>query len=156
MVYKIFVSYNNKDSVAADLLKIYLGQIKDTEIFLFEDKLLPGQLSDAITYHIGQSDIFIVIYSKNSHTSTYVQQEIGVAKGRGKLIIPILIDKDAKPDAMLAGVTYLPMYDPSQLFNQAQKLYDFIASKVEEKRRNQAILAIGSIMFLACLLSNKE
>src|SRR5437763_1689541 len=113
--YKIFVSYSSKDSNAAQLLKIYLGEIKDTEIFLFEDKFQAGQLSDVITNHIGQSDIFIVIYSKNSHASTYVQQEIGVAKGRGKLIIPILIDKDAKPDAMLSGITYLSMYDPTQL-----------------------------------------
>ena len=156
MAYKIFVSYSSKDSVAADLLKIYLGQIKDIEIFLFKDELLAGQLSNAIAYHIGQSDIFIVIYSKNSHTSTYVQQEIGVAKGMGKLIIPILIDKDAKPDAMLQGVTYLPMYDPSQLFDQAQKLYNFIALNVEEKRRSQAMLAAIGLVGLRYLLRQKN
>src|SRR3989338_5919444 len=101
MGYNVFISYSTKDSEIVRTFYDYFVQIQGTNVFLSETKLIVGLLSEALVTQIKNCDLFIICYSKNSQNSNYVQQEIGVAKGSNRKILPICLDQDAKPDAML-------------------------------------------------------
>ncbi len=155
MVFNIFISYSIKDSETARKLDSYFKQITNTQIFLFESQTLFGQLSVNIIQRIMACDLFIVLYSKNSIQSTYVQQEIGVAKGNNKMIIPILLDVEAKPDALLAGITYLSLYDEQKRNQEMPKLLQYVAENSKKKENLQAVVAVGVIGLLIYALSKE-
>lgn len=155
MTYNIFISYSTKDGEPARRLHSYLAQIQSVSVFLSESSLILGSLSDALVQKIKDSDLFIVLYSKNSQASNYVQQEIGVAKGNQKLIIPILLDQDAKPDAMLQGLSYISLYDEEKRNMQLPRLYAYIGQESQRKATGQALLALGAIWLLGNALSER-
>lgn len=110
-----------------------------------------GQLDEYLITKIKMSDLFIVLYSKNSQHSNYVQQEIGVAKGNNKIIIPILLDAESKPDAMLNGISYLSIYDKERNI-QILKLYKYVGQEVVRKNDSQMFLVLGAILLLGYVL----
>ncbi len=151
MAYNIFISYSTKDSEMARQFQNSFNNIQGVSVFLSDTCLILGQVSADILQKIQTCDIFIVLYSKNSLASNYVQQEIGAAKSQSKLIIPVLLDGEAKPDAMLAGVNYLALYDSSKWSEQFQRLNSFIAKASNTKASNEALgaLILGSMFIYA-------
>ncbi|HCJ66193.1 MAG TPA: hypothetical protein DHV62_02410 [Elusimicrobia bacterium] len=153
MVFNIFISYSTKELETAEQLQSYISQIQGTSVFLSESSLIIGQLSEALISKIKECDLFIVLYSKNSQNSNYVQQEIGVAKGNNKIIIPVLLDEEAKPDAMLQGISYLAIYDEEKRDKQMPRLYNYVAQESQRKANTQALLVLGAIFLLGYVLS---
>ena len=156
MTYNIFVSYSSKDAEIAKKVQKYFGQIQGTSVFLAENELIIGSLSQAIIQFIRQSDLFLVLYSRNSHSSTYVQQEIGVALGNNKIIIPILLDAEAKPDAMIGNVQYLSIYDEQKRNEQLPRLYSYIVQQTQRKAGNTALLGLGALALLYYAAKEEE
>jgi len=154
MTFNIFISYSIKDLETAKQLQKYLAQIQGTSVFLSESSLIIGQLSDAIVTKIKECDLFVVLYSKNSQNSNYVQQEIGVARGNSKIIIPVLLDSEAKPDAMLQGISYLSLYDEEKRGVQMPELYNYIVRESQKKATGQVLLALG-VLYVLYLLSKE-
>ncbi len=152
MAFNVFISYSTKDIGIAHRLQNYLTQIQDTSIFLSESSLIVGQLSDTLVMKIKECDLFIVLYSKNSQNSNYVQQEIGVARGNIKIIIPILLDSEAKPDAMILDTSYLTLYDEEKRNAQMPKLYNYIAQESKKKNNIQTLLALSAIILLGYVI----
>lgn len=153
MAFNVFISYSLKDLETARQLQGYLAQIQGTSAFLSESSLIIGQLSEALITKIKECDLFIVLYSKNSQNSNYVQQEIGVARGNNKIIIPLLLDAEAKPDAMLQGISYLSIYDEEKRTTQIPRLYNYVAQESQKKINSQTLLALGAIVLLGYALS---
>lgn len=153
MAFNIFISYSLKDLEIARQLQNYLSRIQGTSTFLSESSLIIGQLSEALITKIIECDLFIVLYSKNSQNSNYVHEEIGVAKGNNKIIIPILLDAEAKPDAMLQGISYLSIYDEEKRNAQIPRLYNYIVQESQKKNNSQTLLALGFIGLLVYALS---
>ncbi|MEX2193010.1 MAG: toll/interleukin-1 receptor domain-containing protein [Nitrosarchaeum sp.] len=156
MVFNAFISYSVRDSETAKRLQQYLAQIQGTSVFLSESSIIIGQLSEALITKIKECDLFIVLYSKNSQNSNYVQQEIGVAKGNNKIIIPILLDIEVKPDSMLQGISYLSIYDEEKRNTQMPKLYNYVTQESQRKNNTQTLLALGAIALLGYALSEEE
>jgi hypothetical protein len=139
MVFKIFVSYSTKDIEEIRPILNQLTTIKDIEIFFADTTLCPGDhISQTIINYINNCDVFIVFYSESAQNSSYVQHEIGVAKAKDKLIIPILLDA-TKPDGMLAGINYLNFYNQTKRDKELQRLYDFIIRNVQSKNQKSAL-----------------
>lgn len=151
MAYNIFISYSTKDSEIARRFQACFQNIRGVSVFLSETNLIVGQVSAAILQQIRNCDIFIVLYSKNSRDSAYVQQEIGAAKSQSKIIIPVVLDEEARPDAMLAGVNYLSRYDSTKWVSQSQRLYEYIVTNSNQKSSNEAIgaMILGGLFLYA-------
>jgi len=152
--FKIFASYSTKD---IDLIKPVLNnlaQVQGVNVFFADSDLKPGDIiSQRITQSIIGSDIFLVFYSGSAQQSTYVQQEIGVALGQKKIIIPILLDK-TKPSGMLSNVHYLDFSDEQKRLVEFSRLYNFIVNNKQTKDRNTllgllALAGIGIFMLAA-------
>lgn len=82
----------------------------DVKVYLYERDSRPGHLVTTKLHNaIAASHIVLVLLTRHSCASAYVQQEIGFAEGKGKLIIPLVgkgVPKRAL--AMLDGREYVP------------------------------------------------
>ncbi len=136
-IFNIFISYSTLDIEIAKRIESYLSQIQGVSVFLSDSNLIVGTLSNVLIEKIKHCDLFLVLYSKSSHSSNYVQQEIGVAKGDNKVIIPILLDDEARPIAMLQGTSYVSIYDENKAKEQMQRLYSYIVQESQKKANGQ-------------------
>jgi len=143
MTLNIFLSYSNNDTQSASDILQRFKRIPNVDVFLAKENVVAGNLADGITSKIKACDIFIVLYSKNSHNSQYVQNEIGVAKGSDKVILILSLD-DTKPTAMLQGITYYPLYN-SDVANLATK---YIEQKAKEKASFELLIVVGALLGL--------
>lgn len=76
---KIYISYNNKDHNIAQKISDEL-KTADHEILIDVDTLLPGEdITSTLFNALRKSEIMIVIITKNSINSKWVQNEIGAA-----------------------------------------------------------------------------
>ena len=131
MEFNIFISHSTKESSFGSAIANYLKRIPDVIPFLSEENVIEGSLSESLISKIKTCDVFIVLYSVNSHNSQYVQNEVGVARGSNKPILILAMD-NTKPTAMLSGFAYYPLYDPSAE-DSLPKVYEYIKEKVKGK-----------------------
>lgn len=152
MTFTIFASYSTKDLERIKPVLDRISHINGLRTFLAETDLQPGDMIDkTITQHILSSDVFLLFFSESAKHSNYVQQEIGVALGHTKIIIPLLLD-GTKPTGMLANVQYLDLSDETKRPGELERLYNFIIRNVQSKNQNQllgalAVLGIGYMLY---------
>jgi hypothetical protein len=154
MAFNIFLSHSNNDIQSASAISQYFKRMPNVDVFLAEENVVAGNLADGITSRIKACDIFMVLYSKNSHNSQYVQNEIGVAKGTGKDMLILSLD-DTKPTAMLQGYTYYPLYSPDVA--NLPTIYKYIKQKEKEKASVELLIIGGAALlgFVYLLLKNE-
>jgi hypothetical protein len=112
---RIFLSHSSRDQDAVETIRAQAVAV-GVDVYLFSDDLHPGEntaqkLHDALK----QCQAMVVLITPNSVSSPYVNQEIGLCRGLGLPIIP-LVESGVTPDrlAMLQGVDYIP-FDPDHV-----------------------------------------
>lgn len=133
-------------------------------VYLAEHDVQPGlQLSDKVIRAIEGCNAMMVLISKNSLQSPYVQQEIGVARRAGKLIIPVLMDDVAGEDlGMLNGIEYIPLNPGTpgdaltRLSIAMSRLQDNhrrgLAEAAAKQARDEAALLFGATLLIVGLI----
>lgn len=133
---RVFFSHSSQD---ADWVERVGAQATaaGVEMYLAEHDVRPGQqLGDKVTQAIEASDAVIVLLSKNSLASIYVQQEIGVAHHAEKLVIPILMGEVVGTDlGILNGREYV-LLDPAVPHDGLSRL-SFALTQLIERQRQQ-------------------
>lgn len=90
---KIFLSHSDEDKKIASELKSILSKY-DLDVFLAHEDIEGGSDWVAKLYEeIQDSKIFIMLLTKNYHSSNYTEQETGIAINCRKTILPICIDE---------------------------------------------------------------
>lgn len=90
---KVFISYSSKDKHFASNIVDCFERCVGFEMFLAHDDLfISDNFPKEIVRHIIEADFIVPLVSKNFLTSTYANQEIGIAFDRKKKIIPISVD----------------------------------------------------------------
>lgn len=133
---RVFFSHSSQDADWVERVGTHATAV-GIEVYLAEHDVSPGQqLSDKVTQAIEASDAVIVLLSKNSLASIYVQQEIGVAYHAEKLVIPILMDEVLGTDlGVLNGREYV-LLDPAVPHDGLNKL-SFALTQLIERQREQ-------------------
>jgi len=153
---KIFISYSTKDSEKIKPISKYISNMQGTKIFLAEENMKPSsEVIQTIINTIKSADIFLVFFSEDAKESEYVQQEIGVAKGNNKIIIPILLDSNI-PKAMLVDTNYVNLSDQEKQQAELQRLYSFIIDNVNRKNQNRELVTLGILAIGVGALLLKE
>jgi hypothetical protein len=130
--------------------------MQGTKIFLAEENMNPSsEVIQTIINTIKSADIFLVFFSEDAKESEYVQQEIGVAKGNNKIIIPILLDSNI-PKAMLVDTNYVNLSDQEKQQAELQRLYSFIIDNVNRKNQNRELVTLGILAIGVGALLLKE
>lgn len=105
---RIFFSHGAGDREIAELYKTQIEQM-NMSVYLFEQDQQPGRsVAEKVKQEIRNADIFLVLLTRKSQYSPYVQQEIGCAELAGKPIIPLVeAGTDRRALGMLEGREYI-------------------------------------------------
>ena len=153
MTYRVFVSYSSRDLATAAQVKQWLT-VAGVQVFLAEYSLAAGaDLGEAILREIRTCDMFVLLWSTGAKESDWVPQEVGVARGQGKLIVPVLLEHGMKLPAFLAGLKYLPAF--KDLGQALEWLRQNVADKARQKSHANAWLGVGGALLLLAALSKE-
>jgi hypothetical protein len=154
MAYRIFFSHSEADRPWVAWLAGQAGAI-GIKAYLYENDPQPGvYISEKVKAQIGACDALVVLLTVNSQYSAYVQQEIGVAEGIRKLVIPIVQPGvNEKALAMLAGKEYIPfdhLSPQTALLTFLNWLNHLSTHKSkEETSRNLALFGLAGLLLMA-------
>ena len=144
MAAKIFLSHSAQDKAELDKI-IETTKRLGFHLYLYEHDLQPGaSVADKVKKEISESSLFVVLLTKKSQYSAYVQQEIGFAEGANKPIVP-LVENGVKERnlAMLVGREYVE-FDSSNPEKGVAKLRNYLT-------RHEGISKDDVITFLLVL-----
>lgn len=152
-----------KDHAVVELLKQQIEAL-GVNLYLAEHDPQPGRpLADKVIEAIRHSDAMVVLLTEAGAAAPFVQQEIGVARGAGKLIVPIVQEGiDGNVLAMLAGVERIEVdfAEPAEaLATVAAKLQPLVQSQAEQMAATDApaggpnpVLVLAGIGLLVVIL----
>lgn len=152
---KVFISYSVHD---LRLVAFIADQIRPhAEPVFWTQNQAPGHDAWRTIFDwIETSDcVIVVITDAVVQRGESVNQEIGFAKGKGKLVIPLVapaVPKDRL--GCLHGITHLPL-DPERFPEAMERLKTALAGLAKQKQRNAWITA-GLVAFGLLALSNAE
>lgn len=157
MSYKIFLSHNESDKHWIEWIRNHAQSI-GINAYMYENDPEPGTLiAQKVQDAIDQVQALVVFITPNSQYSPYVQQEIGFAEAKGKLIIPIVQPGVAKNClAMLEGREYIS-FDPLNPEMALSHLLEYLQQLKNTRENDQGILfGIGALVVLALLNRGKN
>jgi tetratricopeptide (TPR) repeat protein len=94
---QVFLSYSRDDGEAARQVSEAIERLKSGSVFKDMDALVAGtDFSSHIGQQIRDAEAVIVLLSRNSKRSKWVEAELTAALEQKKKVIPVLLDKDAK------------------------------------------------------------
>ena len=122
---RVFISYSKEDVGAATTLKTELSDLA-TECFLAPADLPPGQdFRIELVEQIKSCTVVLALISQNYCKSEYANQELGIALGFDKRILPICLD-DTLPGAFIDGIQCICCKNASigdQIINIFESIY---------------------------------
>jgi hypothetical protein len=124
---RFFLSHSMKDQAVVELLRQQIETL-GVELYLAEHDPRPGTpLADKVIDQIRRCEAMVVLLTEAGATAPFVQQEIGVARGADKLIVPIVQEGiNGNMLAMLAGVERIDVD-----FTRPAEALATVASKLE-------------------------
>lgn len=154
MKFNVFISYSTKNLQEVEHLRSILTNTP-IEVFIAEHSVAPGEeLASPISEAIKKCDLFIVLWSKSAKASDWVSQEIGIASGLNKKILPLVLEKDLNLPGFISNLKYLPLYENLQhglaeAKKIAEKEYSKKVKSKKEKDSTLAILGLGALLLWA-------
>lgn len=108
MAYNVFISYSSKNLNIVDWARSTLNQPGHIEVFAAEYSVIPSQaLNEEIEKAIRACDLFVILWSHDARGSDYVPQEIGIAKGCHKTILPVVMEHGVPVPGFISNLKYL-------------------------------------------------
>ena len=156
MAYNVFLSHSEADQQWVQWIDEHARSI-DINVYMYEHDPQPGiQIAEKIQSAIDNCQALVVLLTPNSEYSPYVQQEIGFAHAKDKLIIPLVQPGVSQRClAMLEGVEYIP-FDPGNPELALSHLLSYLGKLKEVRERDQAILmGLGTLFLLAMFAGRK-
>ena len=147
MSFSAFISYSTRDLADANALRDWVAVAGATP-FLAEYSVAPGRpLAADILAAIRGCDLFLLIWSTSARESEWVPQEVGIARGAGKPILPIVLEPGLELPGFLRDLKYLAVYrDPT---SSVKWLHQHVAARVKEKADTAVVMGvIGAVLLL--------
>jgi hypothetical protein len=155
MAYKVFISYSTKDIPNVDALRSFL-QFPDVECFVSEYAVTPGApLAPTIKNAILTCDLFVVLWSKNALSSEWVSQEIGIAHGAHKAILPFVLEQGLSLPGFIKELRYVAAFQNPQQAMYSLRETVLKNSMAKQNQQALAVLAIGGLLLLALVGASK-
>ncbi len=109
----VFLSHSAKDK---EYLEVVRGAVRGSgaHLYVAEENITPGaRLSKKIRSKIDDCNVFLLLLTENSASSSFVNQEIGYALGLDKFVLPVVIGERC-PHNLCADIEYIriDMVDP--------------------------------------------
>jgi len=148
-----FISYSNQDQKLADFVCTELKQ-HGVDVFMATVSLKPGdQWSETIRINLKTSNWIIFLASRAACASAYVQQELGMAMGDLKRIIPIVWDMDPSQLPGWTNQAHAINLRGMTLENGKAKMAS-IANNIKNEK-TKGFLIFGTIIFGLLMFAGK-
>jgi hypothetical protein len=134
----------------ASTLSKYGVDVRVAEWYIAAGQALSGK----VKAQIKGADSVVVFLTGNGTRSKWVQQEVGIALGANRLVIP-LVEKGTPAEelAALQGKDYIE-YDPARPQDALDRAAGYVGSlKAKKAEKERALLAVGGIIAFLLLLS---
>ncbi len=157
MAYKVFISYSTKDFAVVDYVKNLLASPM-IEVFVAEYSVYPStSLSNSIVEAIKGCDLFVLLWSRNSGSSEWVPQEIGVACGASRTILPIVLEPEPSLPGFIRELKYLAAYqNPEDSLAWLQQYVQACAQQQQQAANAMSLLAVSGLILLLLGQRDKE
>lgn len=110
MAVNVFVSYSQKDRMAATLVGT-LRANRDVHVFIAHQFPSPGMsIRDKVRHGLTRCDVFLLLWSPQAAVSEWVGFEIDSALKLGKRVLPVLLTEDAELPPILRDIEAVPLY----------------------------------------------
>jgi hypothetical protein len=157
MAFKVFISHSVADLGVVYQLKQWL-ELNGIETYLAELYPQPGVvLGDKVASAINQSDCVIGLITSAGGRSQWVNQEIGYAKAKGRLIIPVVERGESLP-GFVEGREYVP-FDRANPADSINRLIEYLshlrASKEDRDKALAGLVIFFGLLALAAASSKK-
>jgi len=153
MAFNVFISYSTKDLPLVERVRTLL-QDSSVKVFVAEHSVEPGEsLRDKILAAIEVCDLFLLLWSRNSDESRWVQQEVGVATSSGKTILPILLDGDLAMPGLLGDTKYLRAHGEPE--KALAWLRQNVFARAHKKQQSEGLAWLGLGAAILYLLSRE-
>lgn len=158
MGFKVFISYSTSDFELVYQLKEWL-EVNGIAAYLAELDPQPGVLiEEKVARAIDQSDCVIAFLTRDGVRAVWVNYEVGYARSRGKLVIPVAEEGVTVP-GFLEGVEYVPF-----TWERPAEAIDKLIAYLTEKRANTeaqraglaALLFLGLGLLTVAALSQEQ
>lgn len=155
MAYKVFISYSTKDIPNVNALRQFL-QFPDVECFVSEYAVLPGApLAPTIKAAILGCDLFVLLWSKNAQSSEWVSQEIGIAHGNQKPILPFVLEQALALRGFIKELRYVAAFQNPQQAMYSLRETVMKNSLVKQNQQALGALALGGLVLFALFAASK-
>ncbi|MCL5876335.1 MAG: toll/interleukin-1 receptor domain-containing protein [Candidatus Bathyarchaeota archaeon] len=145
-----FISHNTDDiSTYVKSICEILETCKIKHFFADRDAPIGGSLPATIKDAINESEVVLLVLTKNSKNSLWVNQEIGYALGRGIPVIPLKKGK-ITVEGLIDSTRYVPLAD-----DPLATLNDLFSKMKTIKLSKTAEAAIGAIIGIMQLTNNR-
>ena len=148
MAFSVFISYSTHDLANATALQSRVASA-GAQPFLAQYSVAPGQaLSAEIITAIRNCDLFLLLWSDHARGSDWVPQEIGIARGADKAIVPVVLHPGIQLPGFIRDLKYLEVYmDPTAA---VQWLCQEINTRMKQKDSDRlvALGVVGAILLL--------
>lgn len=154
MAYSVFISYSTKDLHIANHVRAALS-LPGVNVFVAEYSVLPSvPLNGLIEVALRSCDLFVLLWSRNSKASDYVPQEIGIARGCNRTIVPVVLEDGLTVPGFISDLKYLAAYrDPAQSFAWLQQ---FVLQNAAQQQQKTAMLVLLSVLGVVALMSSDQ
>ena len=103
MAHDVFLSYSNKDKVAAETVSRAL-EASGVRVWMAPRDFFPGlDWAESIRAAMDQGRFFVLVFSSRANASEHTLLELDYAVSHGKLVIPFRIE-DVKPSGRMASL----------------------------------------------------
>lgn len=108
--FNAFLSYHSGDAEWVATLKSAL-ESKGVRVWIDSEQLRPGNLfPGALASAIGSIECVVLVLSRGSTASAWVEEEYSLALAHRRQVVPVLID-DVEPPGFIAGRTWVDFRD---------------------------------------------
>jgi len=153
MAFKVFISYSTRDLQIVQAVRAWL-QLPQVEVFISEYAVPPGApLAPTIKAQIQTCDLFVLLWSENAAASEWVPQEIGIAHGYKKPILPLVLQAGLNLSGFVKELRYIAAFQNTQ--DAMRQLREYVLTNSLLKKNQQAFLAVLAIGSLIVLLKGE-
>lgn len=148
LAFNVFVSYSTKDLPLVARVQRVLADAS-IQVFIAEHTVHPGDsLAAKITTAIESCDLFILLWSRGSKESAWVEQEVGMALGRKKPVLPILLTHGLELPGFLMGIKYLRAHQDVEKALAWLKQNVYERAQAKQGSEGLAWLGVGAAVLL--------
>lgn len=152
MAFKVFISHSVDDLGVVYQLKYWL-ELNGIETYLAELYPQPGvPLTDKITSAMDQSHCVIGLITRAGGRSKWVNQELGYARAKGKLIVPV-VEQGESLAGFIADKEYV-LFDRTKPADAISRVVEYLAQvKANKEDRDRALAGLAIFFGLLALVA---